>query len=194
VLKKILLIILVVTNYSLSNSSTLTTVLNYVIDYDSRAYLALAREKEAKRRARFEAMKERIIAEDLEIALTGSKIGFTIIKAALRSFASIIANPTHSLTYLFGLKNNSLLGNIGLLWLIGWGGYKVYLKGKPYFAKYLFKEPATQPTRLLYHPDQLKNCQREARRYTKLRQRPVKTLYTAHRSSHNGDTRFHSNA
>lgn len=137
-------------------------VLTTVFDYDSRAYLALAREKEAKRRARFEAIKQRLMQEDLEVALTGSTTTFNIFRVFTHFITLLFQNnPLGQLLF----KNNTPLGNVGVCFLLGWSGYKFYLRVLKWYQERPFK-PASiepQPRRVLWD-----NCQKNVIVYTDL--------------------------
>lgn len=131
------------------------SVLESICDYDSRTYLALAREKEAKRRARFEAVRYRIMEEDFQAAIMGSKFGWQFAKMGLQILNSC-----------FNFKDNSLMANVGFLFFVGWSSYRLYQLAK----KYTPSNKETQQTAVAtkYRHYLIDNCQNKQWGYTYL--------------------------
>lgn len=145
-----------------SVESFVKNVLTTVFDYDSRAYLALAREKEAKRRARFEAIKQRLMQEDMEVALMGSTTGFNIFRVITHFFMLLFQNnPLGQLLF----KNNTPLGSLGVCFMLGWSGYRLYGRAQTWYQNRPFKPAVQEPPvqRVL-----LDNCKKSIKDYTDL--------------------------
>src|SRR5205807_4791951 len=121
--------------------------LTTIFDYDSRAYLALAREKEAKRRARFEAVKQRLMEDDMELALAGSRLSASIMRIMLNFFLMFFQGT--SVGNFF--KNNTPLGNIGAIFIVSWLSYHGYHWAKVRYQAYCNQQKELQK--------QVGNCQ-----------------------------------
>lgn len=169
-MKRLFRILVLITPLSLHRcrgstlESVAKSVLSSVIDYDSRAYLALAREKEAKRRARFEATRLRLMQEDMEIALAGSQITLSIARTLLH-MVSLLFDPKSLWAALTNAGQHGLVGNLGFAFLVGWSTNKLYHIGKQWWPSI---RPQTavrsdhKPMRML-----IENCQRRSHGYTK---------------------------
>lgn len=135
--------------------SLLESTLISIFDYDSRTYLAMAREKEAKRRARFEAVRQRLMEEDRELALAGSRISLSILRIGC-NFLLMLIQDTAAGNFF---KNNTPLGNLGITFLMGWLSYYSYQWFKQW--RYSSAKPEVHKHFLI------DNCQSNSKIYTK---------------------------
>ena len=154
-------------------------------DYDSKTYLALAREKEAKRRARFEATKLRLMEDDIQLAFAGSKLGLNLIRLGIHGLTYFIDPQSGIGKILFA---NSFSGNIGIAFFVGWAGTKAYKRAREYWSRFSFAKPQEQKpeepaTRYLSD-----NCQKKPKSYTKTHRIILSRYKKLYRSPYNGNT------